>query len=713
MPPSYSLRTLLVVCLFLSTTTGSGLHSHRKRKREVKADPNKHPETALDPDDFLSSFLTKYSETGNPVAPQVSSYTTVSEPRPVPKDHDKAGSHHGYPLHTAKAHEIQPRTDIVTTFGTIAATVVIGVGQALATLLVYIFNKKLMIIGGIVLAILASLGFQGTVTDDLPGVVVHADKRIQRANEELSGLSIDEAIDRTEVSGFMGFVDGLQSNFSQSMKAIINAVKVVTGYDFSDPSETNTTTVTDEDRVDRSDPNVPESLPIPSTETGSPSVSNQIIEETMPSTPTLVNISDSTVLTPESVTQSSVKVTTSSTSTISLKNSVIEGNEDNQNIVSKNEETGTPDIFKLMPGDTSSSEVEPVDISEFPIVTPKPVTQSAVEVSTLSSLITSTTSFKMSDIEGTLSIMRSYEEVTDSPVVLKLVPGETEVITSSSLDTSTSPLKISDIEKNEDLQTSVWMNEATGHDVPLDEYNLIQGMADNVFLHEAVDVNEDNPGMEEFQRDEEIRDNKLTVSETDISDVDGVILGVEEEMPVHDPVDVNEFKEVEVQENIASTEHSEESLLLKNGARTKVNDPILAKILKGTELTVKSSEKSDTEVRPSSGAQYQPLVQNLSDFDWLSETSSDIDTPAIYNKNQPFFNSETPLGVGRDPVVAKLLSNSMDTVSDKSNIQSKLDLHENYHTGMVTEGYKDLMETLRSAELDLIEQSDDDEGFGE
>eukprot|EP00092_Neocalanus_flemingeri_P107651 GFUD01138186.1.p1 GENE.GFUD01138186.1~~GFUD01138186.1.p1 ORF type:complete len:676 (+),score=141.42 GFUD01138186.1:38-2065(+) len=675
MPPSYSLRTLLVVCLFLSTTTGSGLHSHRKRKREVKADPHKQPETALDPDDFLSSFLTKYSETGNPVAPQVSSYTTVSEPRPVPKDHDKAGSHHGYPLHTAKAHEIQPRTDIVTTFGTIAATVVLGVGQALATLLVYIFNKKLMIIGGIVLAILASLGFQGTVTDDLPGVVVHADKRIQRANEELSGLSVDEAIDRTEVSGFMGFVDGLQSNFSQSMKAIINAVKVVTGYDFSDASETDTT---DEDRVDRSDSNVPESLPIPSTETGSPSVSNQIIEETMSSTPTLVNISDSTVLTPESVTQSSVKVTTSSTSTISLKNSVIEGNEDNQNIVSKNEETGTPDIFKLMPGDTSSSEVEPVDISEFPIVTPKPVTQSAVEVSTLSSLITSTTSFKMSDIEGTLSIMRSYEEVTDSPVVLKLVPGETEVITSSSLDTSTSPLKISDIEKNEDLQTSVWMNEATGHDVPLDEYNLIQGMADNVFLHEAVDVNEDNPGMEEFQRDEEIRDNKLTVSETDISDVDGVILGVEEEMPVHDPV-----------------------------------DPILAKILKGTELIVKSSDKSDTEVRPSSGAQYQPLVQNLSDFDWLSETSSDIDTPAIYNKNQPFFNSESPLGVGRDPVVAKLLSNSMDTVSDKSDIQSKLDLHENYHTGMVTEGYKDLMETLRSVELDLIEQSDDDEGFGE
>eukprot|EP00092_Neocalanus_flemingeri_P038460 GFUD01041869.1.p1 GENE.GFUD01041869.1~~GFUD01041869.1.p1 ORF type:complete len:702 (-),score=138.56 GFUD01041869.1:74-2179(-) len=701
MPPSYSLRTLLVVCLFLSTTTGSGLHSHRKRKREVKADPHKQPETALDPDDFLSSFLTKYSETGNPVAPQVSSYTTVSEPRPVPKDHDKAGSHHGYPLHTAKAHEIQPRTDIVTTFGTIAATVVLGVGQALATLLVYIFNKKLMIIGGIVLAILASLGFQGTVTDDLPGVVVHADKRIQRANEELSGLSVDEAIDRTEVSGFMGFVDGLQSNFSQSMKAIINAVKVVTGYDFSDPSVTNTTTVTDEDRVDRSDFNVPESLPIPSTETGSPSVSNQIIEETMSTTPPIVDISDSTVLTPEPVTQSSVKVTTSSTSTISLKNSVIEGNEDNQNIVSKNEETGTPDIFKQIPGDTSSSEVEPVEISESQIMTSEPVTQSSVLGSTSST-----------DIEETLSIMRTYE-VTDSPVVLKLVPGETEVITSSSLESSTSPLKISDIEKNEDLQTSVWMNEATGHDVPLDEYNLIQGMADNVFLHEAVDVNEDNPGMEEFQRDEEIRDNKLTVSETDISDVDGVILGVEEEMPVHDPVDVNEFKEVEVQENIASTEHSEESLLLKNGARTKVNDPILAKILKGTELTVKSSEKSDTEVRPSSGAQYQPLVQNLSDFDWLSETSSDIDTPAIYNKNQPFFNSESPLGVGRDPVVAKLLSNSMDTVSDKSDIQSKLDLHENYHTGMVTEGYKDLMETLRSVELDLIEQSDDDEGFGE
>eukprot|EP00092_Neocalanus_flemingeri_P038461 GFUD01041870.1.p1 GENE.GFUD01041870.1~~GFUD01041870.1.p1 ORF type:complete len:666 (+),score=133.50 GFUD01041870.1:38-2035(+) len=665
MPPSYSLRTLLVVCLFLSTTTGSGLHSHRKRKREVKAD-HKQPETALDPDDFLSSFLTKYSETGNPVAPQVSSYTTVSEPRPVPKDHDKAGSHHGYPLYTAKAHEIQPRTDIVTTFGTIAATVVLGVGQALATLLVYIYNKKLMIIGGIVLAILASLGFQGTVNDDLsgqPGVVVHADKRIQRANEELSGLSVDEAIDRTEVSGFMGFVDGLQSNFSQSMKAIINAVKEVTGYDFSDPSETKTT---DEDRVDRSDSNAPESLPIPSTETGSPSVSNQIIEETMSTTPTIVNISDSTVLTPEPVTQSSVKVTTSSTSTISLKNSVIEGNEDNQNIVSKNEETGTPDIFKQIPGDTSSSEVEPVEISESQIMTSEPVTQSSVLGSTSST-----------DIEETLSIMRTYE-VTDSPVVLKLVPGETEVITSSSLESSTSPLKISDIEKNEDLQTSVWMNEATGHDVPLDEYNLIQGMADNVFLHEAVDVNEDNPGMEEFQRDEEIRDNKLTVSETDISDVDGVILGVEEEMPVHDPV-----------------------------------DPILAKILKGTELIVKSSDKSDTEVRPSSGAQYQPLVQNLSDFDWLSETSSDIDTPAIYNKNQPFFNSESPLGVGRDPVVAKLLSNSMDTVSDKSDIQSKLDLHENYHTGMVTEGYKDLMETLRSVELDLIEQSDDDEGFGE
>eukprot|EP00092_Neocalanus_flemingeri_P031569 GFUD01034280.1.p1 GENE.GFUD01034280.1~~GFUD01034280.1.p1 ORF type:complete len:711 (+),score=140.75 GFUD01034280.1:33-2165(+) len=710
MPPSYSLRTLLVVCLFVSTTTGSGLHSHRKRKREVKADPHKQPETALDPDDFLSSFLTKYSETGNPVAPQVSSYTTVSEPRPVPKDHDKAGSHHGYPLYTAKAHEIQPRTDIVTTFGTIAATVVLGVGQALATLLVYIFNKKLMIIGGIVLAILATLGLQGTLNDDLPGVVVQADKRIQRANEELSGLSVDEAIDRTEVYGFMGFVDGLQSNFSQSMKAIINAVKVVTGYDFNDPSETNTTT--DEDRVDRSDPKVPESLPIPSTETGSPSASNQIIEETMSTTPTTVNISDSTVLTPEPVTESSVKVTTSSTSTISLKNSVIEGNEDNQNIVSKNEETGTPDIFKQITGDTSSSEVEPVDISEFPIVTPKPVTQSAVGVSTLSSLIKSTTSFKMSDVEETLSIMRTYE-VTDSPVVLKLVPGETEVITSSSLDTSTSPLKISDIEKNEDLQTSVWMNEATGHDVPLDEYNLIQGMADNVVLHEAVEVNEDNPGMEEFQSDEEIRDNKLTVSDSDISDVDGVILGVEEEMPVHDPVDVNEFKEVEIQENIASTENSEESLVLKNDARTEVNDPILAKILKGTELTVISSEKSDIEVRPSSGAQYQPLAQNLSDFDWLSETSSDIDTPAIYNKNQPFFNSETPLGVGRDPVVAKLLSNSMDTVSDKSNIESKLDLHENYHIGMVTEGYKDLMETLRSAELDLIEQSDDDEGLGE
>eukprot|EP00092_Neocalanus_flemingeri_P103938 GFUD01133051.1.p1 GENE.GFUD01133051.1~~GFUD01133051.1.p1 ORF type:complete len:700 (+),score=130.57 GFUD01133051.1:33-2132(+) len=699
MPPSYSLRTLLVVCLFVSTTTGSGLHSHRKRKREVKADPHKHSETALDPDDFLSSFLTKYSETGNPVAPQVSSYTTVSEPRPVPKDHAKAGSHHGYPLYTAKAHEIQPRTDIVTTFGTIAATVVLGVGQALATLLVYIYNKKLMIIGGIVLAILATLGFQGTVTDDLPGVVVHADKRIQRANEELSGLSVDEAIDRTEVYGFMGFVDGLQSNFSQSMKAIINAVKVVTGYDFNDPSETNTTT--DEDRVDRSDSNVPESLPIPSTEAGSPSVSNQIVGETVSSMPPTVDISDSTVLTPEPVTESSVKVTTSSTSTISLKNSVIEGNEDNQNIVSKNEETGTPDIFKQIPGDTSSSEVEPVEISESQIMTSEPVTQSSVLGSTSST-----------DIEETLSIMRTYE-VTDSPVVLKLVPGETEVITSSSLDTSTSPLKISDIEKNEDLQTSVWMNEATGHDVPLDEYNLIQGMADNVVLHEAVEVNEDNPGMEEFQSDEEIRDNKLTVSDSDISDVDGVILGVEEEMPVHDPVDVNEFKEVEIQENIASTENSEESLVLKNDARTEVNDPILAKILKGTELTVISSEKSDIEVRPSSGAQYQPLAQNLSDFDWLSETSSDIDTPAIYNKNQPFFNSETPLGVGRDPVVAKLLSNSMDTVSDKSNIESKLDLHENYHIGMVTEGYKDLMETLRSAELDLIEQSDDDEGLGE
>eukprot|EP00092_Neocalanus_flemingeri_P091906 GFUD01116604.1.p1 GENE.GFUD01116604.1~~GFUD01116604.1.p1 ORF type:complete len:701 (-),score=149.51 GFUD01116604.1:98-2200(-) len=700
MPPSYSLRTLLVVCLFLSTTTGSGLHSHRKRKREVKADPHKQPETALDPDDFLSSFLTKYSETGNPVAPQVSSYTTVSEPRPVLKDHAKAGNHHDYPLYTAKAHEIQPRTDIVTTFGTIAATVVIGVGQALATLLVYIFNKKLMIIGGIVLAILATLGLQGTVNDDLPGVVVHADKRIQRANEELSGLAVDEAIDRTEVSGFMGFVDGLQSNFSHSMKAIINAVKEVTGYDFSDSSETNTTT--DEDRVDRSDSNVPESLPIPGTETGSPSASNQIIEETMSTTPTIVNISDSTVLTPEPVTQSSVKVTTSSTSTIYLKNSVIEGNEDNQNIVSKNEETGTPDIFKQIPSDTSSSEVEPVEISDSPIMTSKPVTQSAVEVSTLSSLITSTTSFKMSDIEETLSIMRTYE-VTDSPVVLRLVPGGTEGITSSSLDTNTSPLKMSFIEENE----------ATGHEVPLDEYNQIQGMADNVVLHESVEVNEDNPGMEEFQRDEEIRDNKLTDSETDISDVDGVILGVEEEMPVHDPVDVNEFKEVEVQENIASTENSEESLLLKNDVRPKVDDPILAKIFKGTELIVKSSEKSDTEVRPSSGAQYQPLVQNLSDFDWLSETSSDIDTPAIYNKNQPFFNSETPLGVGRDPVVAKLLSNSMDTVSDKSNIESKLDLHENYHIGMVTEGYKDLMETLRSVELDLIEQSDDDEGFGE
>merc|ERR1719508_630714 len=159
---SFSLWIILVICFFLGTTSG-GLPNHR-RKRE-KTDRHNHPEkTTPDPHEFLSTFLSSYSKTDisdaelsdSPV--KVSAYTTVSEPLPVIDRQDL---------------QVQPGDNFVTTFGTIAATVILGVGEAFVIFFKFIAKKKLFL-AVIGLAVMSSFGLSGILTEDLQNTAVKA-----------------------------------------------------------------------------------------------------------------------------------------------------------------------------------------------------------------------------------------------------------------------------------------------------------------------------------------------------------------------------------------------------------------------------------------------------------------------------------------------------------------------------------------------------------
>merc|ERR1719186_2390202 len=178
-------------------------------------------------------------------------------------------------------------------------------------------------------------------------------------------------------------------------------------------------------------------------------------------------------------------------------------------------ETDSPNIPKQISGETTSDQVR---IAKSP--TPS-VTQSTSEISTSSSLITSTTSFKMSDFE-------SYEND----------------------------------------QTSLMKNEATDHEVDLNEYHQIIGIEEG-FSHEAesYESNADSTDQEEVDLNEyhqiigveegSNHETKIDENNEDLSDQDGVYMSevsfksvMGEEIPVED----NEFNQVEwveaAQENI-------------------------------------------------------------------------------------------------------------------------------------------------------------------
>merc|ERR1719427_2391378 len=133
-------------------------------------------------------------------------------------------------------------------------------------------------------------------------------------------------------------------------------------------------------------------------------------------------------------------------------------------------ETDSPNIPKQISGETTSDQVR---IAKSP--TPS-VTQSTSEISTSSSLITSTTSFKMSDFE-------SYEN----------------------------------------NQTSLRKNEATEHEVDLNEYHQIIGMEEG-FSHEAetYESNEDSTDREGVDMKNEATDHEVDLNEYH------QIMGVEE-----------------------------------------------------------------------------------------------------------------------------------------------------------------------------------------
>jgi len=147
-----------MMLFLLDLTVCGGIPSLRRRRRD---DAAKTEHSLLHSDQFLASFLSTIPDSEGDSIIKKAAPTTVSEPVPLPRD---------------ITNEIEARTDIVTGFAAIAGVVSSAVGQFLSFLV-----RKKLVLAAVVAAIFASFGISKVVTDDFIGVAENiSGQRIER-----------------------------------------------------------------------------------------------------------------------------------------------------------------------------------------------------------------------------------------------------------------------------------------------------------------------------------------------------------------------------------------------------------------------------------------------------------------------------------------------------------------------------------------------------